>query len=317
MPCMHLLSIIVLLLLSGCAGIHITNEPVLRLHQVHPFGATALAYNDNGSLLATGGFYGEVRVWRMPDGVQLKKLPGRHETVRGLVWADDGTLIVATEDGGLVVWDVRMQRVLQRVVTAPLKAAVFIPGSQHLITAHRDGALRAFAYPTLELLKERNLGAAVRALAITRDGTQLAAATGARQVLLLDAQLHVIKTLAPPPRTVQSLRFAPDGRQLIAGTWYKLLLWDLNTGHLSVRDTEHFGAIISLDYTPDGHELVSLGRNTDSKLRITDVASGQVRSRLASLPLCGWMLQVSPDGRFVAAGSEDGSVLIYSVASSE
>lgn len=303
--------------IAGCASLGADRYPVLRLDQAHAFGATALAYDCDGGVLATGGFFGEVRTWHMPDGAALDSLPGNHETVRGIAWIDDHNLVSAAEDGTLSAWNLRTHQVTNRIKTTPLTALVPIPGTQHLLVAHRDAYLRVYDYPNLTPLAERQLSAAVRAVAVSRDGRSIAAATADDQLLLLDAQLHVVQTLTAASRDILSLRFSPDGKQLAAGTWFKLLFWDLVTGQQTVRDTEHFGAIISIDYTPDGENLVSLGRISDSSLRLTDVATGQVRSRMAPLPLCGWMVRVSPDGRYIAAGSESGDVDVFDLAVSK
>jgi WD40 repeat protein len=311
---MRLLALFALLLLTGCASLRATDDPVLRLDQAHPFGATALAYNRDGDMLATGGFFGEVRTWRMPDGAALVSLPGNHKPVRGIAWMDDNTLIKATEDGTLSAWNLSAHQVTRSISSAPLITLVRIPDTQKLIVAHRDAYLRMYVYPSLAIVAEHQLNAALRAVAVSRDGKAIAVATDDDQVLLLDTQLHVTQTLPPAPRDVLSLRFSPDGKQLAAGTWFKVLFWDITAGQQTVRDTEHFGAIISIDYTPDGKGLVSLGRISDSQLRLTDVATGQVLSRMTPLPLCGWMVRVSPDGRYIAAGSESGDVDVFDLA---
>lgn len=309
------ISFVCLFFLAGCASLAVDRHATLRLEQAHPFGATALAYDHDGRLLATGGFFGEARVWHMPDGAALASLPGNHDAVRGIAWMDENTVVVATEDGRLTAWDWRTHRIIRTLTTEPLIALLRVPGTQSLVVADRDTHLRLYTYPTLAKLAERQLEAPLRAIAVSRDGRTIAAATSDHQVLLLDAQLHITRTLTRASRDVLSLRFSPDGRQLAAGTWFKLLFWDVATGQQTSRDTEHFGAIISIDYTPDGKKLVSLGRISDSSLRLTNVATGEVLSRMAPLPLCGWMARVSPDGHYVAAGSESGDVDLFDLES--
>ncbi len=314
MCALYRINVLWIIFVAGCASFSADRYPTLRLDQAHPFGATALAYNRDGGMLATGGFFGEVRIWRMPDGAPEITLPGNHESVRGIAWIDDNTLVSATEDGTVTAWDLRTHQPTRRITSAPLSTLLRIPDTQNLIVAHRDAYLRIYAYPNLTKVAGRQLNAALRAVAVSRDGQTIAAATDDDQVLLLDTQLNITRTLPPSPRNVLSLRFSPDGKQLAAGTWFKVLLWNLATGQQTVRDTEHFGAIISIDYTPDGKNLVSLGRISDSSLRLTDVTTGQVLSRMAPLPLCGWMVRVSPDGHYVAAGSESGDVDVFDLA---
>lgn len=311
MPCMRLFLALIVLSLTACATLRADRVPVLRLGQAHPFGATALAYNRSGDLLATGGFDGTLRIWRMPQGSAFMSFKNKQDTVRGIAWIDADDVVSATEDGTLTDWNLTAHKARHALASAPLKAMLGIPGSDNFLVAYNSGALRVYAAPALGLIAQKVLDAPPTAIAVSRDGQTIAVATADHAVRLLDNHLQVIKILSPASRDVLSLRFSPDGKQLAAGTWFKLLFWDIGTGQQTERDTEHFGAIVSIDYTPDGKDMVSLGRISDSSLRLTDAATGRVRSRMAPLPLCGWMVRISPDGHYAAAGSESGDVDVF------
>jgi WD40 repeat protein len=66
-----------------------------------------------------------------------------------------------------------------------------------------------------------------------------------------------------------------------------------------------------VDISPDGARWVSLGRDTDSQLLLYDASSLQVERRLQTHALCGQRARFSPNGRYVASSSDDGSVHIY------
>ena len=86
------------------------------------------------------------------------------------------------------------------------------------------------------------------------------------------------------------------------------------TGRLRVQQTEHWGAVTSIDYHPDGQRLISLGRHTDANLRLVTADAGKVLRRLQGHRLCGAAVRISPDGRYVASGSDDESIRFYDLS---
>jgi WD40 repeat protein len=60
--------------------------------------------------------------------------------------------------------------------------------------------------------------------------------------------------------------------------------------------------------------MVSIGRVTDASVLVTDIASGSLNRRLTTQPLCGWSARFSPDGRYIASSSEDGSLQLYDMS---
>ena len=132
-----------------------------------------------------------------------------------------------------------------------------------------------------------------------------------QRVFLVERSLRVPRQLPSAGRKAFELRFSPDGRHLVGSAWFKLMLWDLETGQLELRDTEHKGAVTSVDFSPDGERLASIGRHTDAQVRLTRFPSGEVERRLAPHNLCGYAVRFSPDGRYLATAAEDESVRLY------
>jgi WD40 repeat protein len=299
--------------LSGCSGLAVSQGPQLKLQEVHPFGATSLAFSLSGNRLASGGLMGEVFVWSVPSGDRLAVLRAHHHPVRDLLWIDEERLVGCDEAGQIFVWDTASRVVVDSLSNDKITAIAFLPFRRQLIVGDATGRVRSLGYPGFEPLAGAVVGANVTSIAVAPDGAAIAVSSDDGNVRLFDRELHLLRMMQRPPGRVFELRFSPDGKQLAGGGWFKLFLWACATGQLQVRAVPHGGAVVSLDYSPDGRRMATIGRIFDASLLITDAASGSVLRRLQSPPLCGWKVRYSPDGRTVSASSENGSVYLYDV----
>ncbi|WP_428606010.1 WD40 repeat domain-containing protein [Sedimenticola sp.] len=309
------LVVLLSLLLVGCAGLEPAQPPDLNIPQSHLFGVTQLSFDTTGKRIATAGYKGDLAIWSVPQGAALDRFNWHHSPVRGLVWIGQDQLLSGEEAGGIVITDVTRRLISKRLETADgLTALAYISRSRLIVAGYRDGLLRLFRYPDLLPVKQLDLGAEVIALATNHNGDKLAVSTDDKRVRIWDATFYQPVELTPPPRSALELRFSPDDRALAAGAWYHVFYWDLESGRLRVQETEHWGAVASLDYHPDGKRLISLGRHTDANLRLVTTADGKVLRRLQGHRLCGAAVRFSPDGRYVASGSDDESVRLYDLS---
>lgn len=96
----------------------------------------------------------------------------------------------------------------------------------------------------------------------------------------------------------------------------KIRFWDIRSESI-VREMELLGKITALDLNPERTELLSCSR--DDLLKIIDLRINAVRQTFSAPGFkCGsdWTRVVfSPDGSYVAAGSAEGSLYIWSVLS--
>ena len=98
--------------LTACGSLNLvpTQAPMLRLNDIHPLGATDVEFNHSGNMIATGGYLGEIYIWKIPEGKKLYTLKQHEHSVTGLIWVDDNTLLSASEDGQITLWDVTRHR---------------------------------------------------------------------------------------------------------------------------------------------------------------------------------------------------------------
>ena len=167
-----------------------------------------LAFNADGTVLATASDDGSVGVWDVPAGSLRRTLEGHAGAANGPLFGPDGTTLYSgSSDGGVIVWDVRGRRRLGRPFRfAPVAAAGDGPD-----TSAQDAA---------------------RAVAVAPDGSLFATSPGRGRVTLWRASDQaVLGELRGPLTVVDSLVFSHDGRLLVAtGDARATVVWNVETG---------------------------------------------------------------------------------------
>lgn len=301
---MQLLTALFLLLLAGCANLQTAEAPVHRWTDVHLFGVTAIAFNENGSLLASGGHRGEIAIWHVTERTRIANAIGLGEPVRALQWLGDR--LVSGDRNGLTSWrgtDLGLIRQIASSGVAGLAAS-----QQRLFSAHADGTLRAWH---TDLQSAAIVGAAAELIALATDGQRVAVAASDGQVRLYDFQLKHLTDMENTGVAAHDLRFSADGQTLLGGGWFRLLAWDTDSGRSRSLAAEHNGLLTSVDISLDNRWIATIGRHTDSAIRVWQRDNYQIVRRLAAHDLCGAMIRFSPDGRFLASASDDESIALF------
>ena len=299
-----------ILWLTGCAGLQ-PGQPAKVIIQDAHSGGTVVAFNTSSTLLASGGWEGDIHLWRVPDGTLNKTLSAHRDSVNGIVFLDDTHLVSAGYDGRITVWDVEGKLLREVQTPSPITHMVLDAENQLVVTGHKDGAVRVWRLPALTLEKEYPVHrSAVRAVAWDPVSKHFAASDNDGQVFLWTTNTTPVP-LSPPPSDARTLQFSPDGQKLIGGGWFKLFRWDIASGALEVIPTEHRGIIKSLRYSTDGKTLASISRQTDSAVYFLDPQSGVVVRRFQGHDLCGADISFSPDSHYLATTSDDASVRLW------
>jgi WD40 repeat protein len=111
---------------------------------------------------------------------------------------------------------------------------------------------------------------------------------------------------------------SPDGALVAA--WeprrQEIHLWNLATGRRTLRlsaPAEVRGQEVILAWSPDGRTLAVAGLDDTPTVRLLEAATGKERRRWTGHELPILCLAFSPNGRLLASGSEDTTVLVWEV----
>jgi WD40 repeat protein len=279
-----------------------------------------VAYSPDGRTLAAAGNSGDVGLWDVATGQLPKSNPG-HGEVEALTYSPDGeVLVVGTAGGHLHLWNRQGEAARKVAHEGGVRCLAHAPDRLAVVTAGWDRKLSLWEYisENKKLRKPRpfaaDLTGAVTALAYRPDGSGLVAATWEGSVHLLDPATGKVRASWEIDEPIQTLAFSADGRLLaLAEQPGNISLWhfgDSDGAPTYLTDlTEHDWVVLGLAFTPDGRRGAA-----DGLVRIWDVA------RQAAMQTFRWhrrwvrCISVSPDGMTAAAGSADGTVVVWDLA---
>jgi cytochrome c len=188
-----------------------------RIFDGHRAPIVSLAVSPDGTRLASASWDRTVRVWSLADGAQ-QVLEGHTQNVNGVAFSPDGQSLVSVGyDLDLRIWSFAKGTSDVFALASPLNAVLIAPNGE-IVTGGADGKVR---FLTQEGKQTGELEAGptpIIALAISLDGSLIAAAGIGGAVAIVDRKARsIVRTLVDPGVPVWSVAFAPDGATLLTG----------------------------------------------------------------------------------------------------
>ncbi|KAM5567024.1 hypothetical protein ABKV19_015243 [Rosa sericea] len=184
----------------------------------------ALAFNKEGSVLATGGEDGNLRVFKWPSMEIMFTEAQAHRTVKQLDFSHDGKFLVSLgQSGPGRVWDVTSAAVVATLPTE--KDEVFCAGKFSLVNngievlhlADKDGIIVTWNTTTWRRVRSKRITRdGITAFDVSADGKLLACGTTAGDLLILKSAGLRIQKVVPKAHSgfVTALSFSHDSRVL-------------------------------------------------------------------------------------------------------
>ncbi len=156
----------------------------------------------------------------------------------------------------------------------------------------------------------------VNALAFSRDGKRLAAASGVtglrgEAVVWNIESGEEVRRLGTGHRdTLYDAVFSPDGRLLATAGYDRVIrIWDLDSGKFVRELAAHNGAVYDLAFSPDGSVLASA--SGDESVKLWKVATGDRLDTLGQPEGEVFNVAFTPDGKRVLAAGADKRIYLW------
>jgi WD40 repeat protein len=307
-----------------------------------PFIVRGLAFSPDGKSLATCSEYGGAIVWDVATGRPRHQWSDFLYGVNAVAWSPDGAVLAAGESGGhdnreVVIRLLDPQRGrLVREFPAHLNCIFtlsFSPDGKQLASVGWDARARIWDPATGQRLHQIRGGDYLNDARFSRDGKTLVVDNGELEIYQTAGWrlLHRLEPEKGKQREVQRVGILPDGKTVITrekweqkgddgrfdGTYQCALCYRsvengrlLRSVPLPESDQSWSGCLLS----PDGDLFFETHQNrNDSDFRVRDAATGKVMGAYSGHTgtVSAWAF--SPDGRRLATGSADTTVLLWDV----
>lgn len=277
----------------------------------------SLALSPDGTLLATAGDGGEIRLWQVADMKPLLTCKGHVRWVVSVAFSLDGrTLASGSDDRTVKLWDVQTGQCLKTFEghRSWVRSVALTPDGLTLASASDDHTVKVWDIHTGQALRTLSGHAGeVLSVALTPDGLTLASASNDHTVKVWNIHTgQALRTLSGHTGRVLCVTFSPDGFTLASGSDdCTIRLWDWSTGQLLRTLQGHAYRVKAVVFSPDGQTLVS--GSHDRTVKLWDVHTGQCYKTLQGHASRVWAVALSSDGRILASGSDDRSVRLWDV----
>jgi WD40 repeat protein len=249
----------------------------------HEDGNAELAFSADGSILATTGNDGTLKVFDQVSGDLLWSVPGRSSAYGPSISAD-GTLAAGVWEAG------RVHPSTTRVVNLSTQKVMTFPAPPD-----------------------------ANATALSPDGSRIAVASGGPPGVVWVTDIatgHVRELTKPGPFGFTSVAWSPDGKYLAAGGWDAVVpVWNAR-GRLRLLLTGHTDGAHWVDWSPDSSTLVTGSDDGTAKVwGITDQGASELMTLAAQEGVISGVA-FSGDGTQVMTGSENSAIKIWDVGPS-
>ncbi len=300
----------------SCGGnnIHLWDSDTNQLLKTligHTESVNSVAFSPDGETIASASDDRTIRLWNVRTRKHLKTLMAHAESVNSVAFSPDGeTIASASDDRTIRLWNANTGELIKT------------------LTGHVENVNTVGFSPD-----GNTIASGSGRLAYLGGGEDSGTCVGQEIRLWNTNTGELIKTLIGHTSVVNSVVFSPDGNTIASGSghWWgyegkasageEVRLWNAHTGELIKTLTGHKDVVSSVVFSPDGDLIVSgdwydwdgyLSSGTWSgEIRVWDAHTGAHLKTLKGHTGGVSSLTFSPDGKTLASGRTDGTILLW------
>ncbi len=296
----------------------------LRVLEGHTGAVRWVESTPGGEIVVSAADDLTVRLWDAETGQCIRVLRGHGAKVRCVRFTADYTLVSGSEDGTIRIWDAlhgTRQDTLESHGTERIHAVALSPGGGIGVSAADGSILHVWDVTTgrsVQKLAGHMSKVRVNDVAFGPEPDVVFSAAEDNTLREWDvASGQCRRVFTGHHGSVRAVALCSDERFIVSGANgmgdpgdHTIRMWSLQSGHPVEIFAGHRHWVMDVAVTPDSSRIVS-GGSVDH-VRVWDARTGVCLANLdAGSGGSVWRVNVTPDGRFILAAYDDGTVPVW------
>ena len=304
-------------------------EPHL-IHHAHSHWVRFVSVSADGAFVASGGEDRFVYVWNVKDNHALPFRGSHSHRLRAVAFSpsQDRLLASASDDGHVILWDIRSRRSIARYILPNDKicALAFSSDGTFLVSASEKGQIAvhvidstdSYAQFSRPQVFQDECQGELRAIALSPEDRILATGGDDGYIRLWNVSTGQLMNRSELPHTdwIRSIAFSPDGKKIASsGEDFAVKIWDSCTVRYLNTFSGHQGRVWAVVFDTESEYLFSAG--DDQTLKTWDVQTGNCWKTIQGYTSKVRSVAFSPDGQQLATAGDDGTVRLWDLSSQQ